>query len=99
MPVSTNPAKLSASLKRLAEKQDRSEQFRVYIDALLNEHDVARITGLSVAAIRRRRLLRQEPKYLKLNTSVRYRAEDIDRWLNSCQADQGSVQPVSGIAA
>jgi predicted DNA-binding transcriptional regulator AlpA len=49
----------------------------------LNEHDVARITGLSVASVRRWRLLRQGPKYLKIGSAVRYRAEDIRTWLES----------------
>jgi predicted DNA-binding transcriptional regulator AlpA len=53
------------------------------LETLLNEHEVARITGLSVASVRRWRLLRQGPKYLKLNSSVRYRPEDISLWLAS----------------
>jgi predicted DNA-binding transcriptional regulator AlpA len=53
------------------------------IEDLLNEHDVARITGLSVASVRRWRLLRQGPRYLKLGSAVRYRAEDIASWLSS----------------
>jgi predicted DNA-binding transcriptional regulator AlpA len=53
------------------------------IENLLNEHDVARITGLSVASVRRWRLLKQGPKYLKIGASVRYRPEDISAWLAS----------------
>ena len=53
------------------------------IDPLLNEHDVARITGLSVASVRRWRLLRQGPKYLKIGAAVRYRPEDISAWLET----------------
>ncbi len=53
------------------------------IDPLLNEHDVARITGLSLASVRRWRLLRQGPKYLKLGASVRYRSEDFLAWLET----------------
>ena len=53
------------------------------LEELLNEHDVARVTGLSVASVRRWRLLRQGPKYLKLGSAVRYRAEDISAWLAS----------------
>ena len=53
------------------------------IEPLLNEHDVARITGLSVASVRRWRLLRQGPKYLKLGASVRYRSEDFLAWLET----------------
>ena len=50
---------------------------------LLNEYDVARITGLSVASVRRWRLLRMGPRYLKIGASVRYKAEDIAAWLES----------------
>jgi predicted DNA-binding transcriptional regulator AlpA len=53
------------------------------IDNLLNEHDVARITGLSVASVRRWRLLRKGPKYIKIGSAVRYKPEDIRAWLTS----------------
>jgi predicted DNA-binding transcriptional regulator AlpA len=51
------------------------------LGTLLNEHDVARITGLSVASVRRRRLFRQWPKYLKIGAAVLYKPEDISAWL------------------
>lgn len=57
--------------------------FETTFEALLNEHNVARITGLSVASVRRWRLLRQGPKYLKIGSAVRYRREDITAWLAS----------------
>jgi predicted DNA-binding transcriptional regulator AlpA len=63
------------------------------VQELLNEHDVARITGLSVASVRRWRLLRQGPKYLKIGAAVRYRAEDISAWLES--RPTGREQPRS----
>ena len=50
---------------------------------LLNEHDVARITGLSVASVRRWRLLRQGPKFLKIGAAVRYMPADVSLWLES----------------
>jgi len=53
------------------------------IENLLNEYDVARITGLSVASVRRWRLLRQGPKYIKIGAAVRYKPEDISVWLES----------------
>ena len=59
---------------------------------LLNEHDVARITGLSVASVRRWRLLRQGPKYLKIGAAVRYKPEDISAWLES-RPRGGGYQP------
>lgn len=53
------------------------------LKTLLNEHDIARITGLSVASVRRWRLLRLGPKYLKIGAAVRYKPEDIAAWLES----------------
>jgi predicted DNA-binding transcriptional regulator AlpA len=53
------------------------------LQLLLNENDVARMTGLSVASVRRWRLLNQGPKYLKIGASVRYRAPDVEAWLAS----------------
>jgi predicted DNA-binding transcriptional regulator AlpA len=51
---------------------------------LLNEHQVAQRLGLSVATIRRFRLLRRGPKYLKVSSAaVRYRPEDVEIWLTS----------------
>ena len=67
------------------------ELFSNAIGNLLNEHDVARITGLSVASVRRWRLLRQGPKYLKIGAAVRYKAEDISIWLES--RPSGGGQP------
>ena len=53
------------------------------ISTLLNEHDVARITGLSLASVRRWRLFGQGPLYLKIGSAVRYRPEDVQHWIDS----------------
>ncbi len=51
---------------------------------LLNEHDVARITGLSVASVRRWRLLKNYgPRFIKIGAAVRYKPEDLSAWLES----------------
>ena len=62
------------------------------IENLLNEHDVARITGLSVASVRRWRLLRKGPKYLKIGTAVRYKPEDISAWLETRPCGGGNPE-------
>jgi predicted DNA-binding transcriptional regulator AlpA len=53
------------------------------LEALLEEHDVARITGLSLASVRRWRLVGQGPRFLKLGRAVRYQGEDLAAWLDS----------------
>lgn len=62
------------------------------IETLLNEHDVARITRMSVASIRRWRLLRQGPKFIKISSAVRYKPEDVAGWLES-RPSGGGQQP------
>jgi hypothetical protein len=60
------------------------------LEELLTEHDVARISRLSVGTIRRRRLFKMPPKYLKISSAVRYRPEDIAAWLESCPSGDGN---------
>jgi hypothetical protein len=61
--MATNHTVNETPLERIRQKQEREEQHRVWLDALLNEHDVARITGMSLATARRWRLLRRGPRY------------------------------------
>ncbi len=63
-------------------------------DDLLDEHDVARITRLSVASVRRWRLLNQGPKYLKIGASVRYQPEDLAAWLATRPSGGGHQEQV-----
>jgi predicted DNA-binding transcriptional regulator AlpA len=56
-------------------------------EELLTEHDVAQLLKVSVATIRRRRLFRQPPAYLKIGASVRYRRAAIQRLIESAEHD------------
>ena len=49
---------------------------------LLTERDVAEQLAISVGTMRRWRLFRQGPKWLKLNSAVRYRPEDVQTYLD-----------------
>jgi predicted DNA-binding transcriptional regulator AlpA len=53
------------------------------LETLLNEHDVERITGLSVASVRRWRRLKIGPRATKIGAAVRYRPEQVKAWLDS----------------
>ncbi len=66
-----------------SQTRERESVARERLQSLLNEHDVACITGLSVASVRRWRFLRQGPKYLKIGAAVRYKPEDVSAWLES----------------
>ena len=51
---------------------------------LFNEREVAERLAVSVATIRRWRLFRQGPMYIKVGgAAVRYRREDVESWLCS----------------
>lgn len=50
---------------------------------LLNEIEVAKHLQVSIACVRRWRLERRGPRYLKIGSLVRYRPEDIQHWLTS----------------
>lgn len=49
--------------------------------SLMTEHEVARFFNVSLTTIRRRRLLRQPPEWIKIGASVRYRSEAIQRFV------------------
>jgi predicted DNA-binding transcriptional regulator AlpA len=59
------------------------------LNTLLNEHDLAKLTGLSVSSVRRWRLFKRGPKYLKISSSVRYRVQDVKAWLDSLDSQPG----------
>jgi predicted DNA-binding transcriptional regulator AlpA len=48
---------------------------------LLTEKDVARIVCMSVQTVRRWRLQKAGPYYIKLGGSVRYRPEDVQEFI------------------
>jgi len=60
------------------------------LNRLLNEREVADLLGVSVATIRRRRLLKQPPTATKIGSSVRYKTSDIDEFLGQCPTIGGS---------
>ncbi len=47
------------------------------LQELLTERDVARITGMSIASVRRWRLFRQGPTYLKIGAAVLLAVESL----------------------
>ena len=48
---------------------------------LLTECDLSERLNVSVASLRRWRLENRGPKFIKVGSLVRYRPEDLERWL------------------
>jgi predicted DNA-binding transcriptional regulator AlpA len=57
---------------------------------LLNERQAAEIIGCSVALMRKWRLLGEGPNYVKISRLVRYRAEDVDTFLEAHRVTTGA---------
>ena len=58
------------------------------VEPLLTEKDVAKIIGLSLATVRRWRMTKKGPRFLRIGASVRYHADDVKAFLEA--------QPVGG---
>ena len=54
------------------------------LDRLLNEKEVAARLAVSVATVRRRRLLGKPPIARKIGSAVRYRLSDLEAFLDTC---------------
>jgi excisionase family DNA binding protein len=75
--------------------------------ALLTELEVAERLRVSLACLRRWRLERRGPRFLKVGSLVRYPAEELDRWINfacgwnasgnSRRAATGTITPRSEV--
>jgi hypothetical protein len=50
---------------------------------LLTETDLSRQLRVSLAALRKWRVMRRGPQFLKIGPLVRYRQHDVDVWLAS----------------
>ena len=57
----------------------------------LTEKEVAEQIKVSLASLRRWRLLQRGPRFIKVGALVRYRAEDLEQWLETLPA--GGTSP------
>ena len=65
--------------------------------ALLSDIDLARYLGVSVATLRKWRIRKLGPVWLKLGSLVRYRLSDVHAYLDGCPRG-GSDRPAGEAA-
>ncbi len=65
------------------------------MDQLLNETQVSERLQVSLACLRRWRLQSLGPQYIKVGSLVRYRSEDIEKWLDSLPTGGSGRKPVA----
>jgi predicted DNA-binding transcriptional regulator AlpA len=51
---------------------------------VMDERQLSAYLNISVSTVRRWRLIRKGPKFLKIGVCVRYRREEVQVWLESC---------------
>lgn len=51
------------------------------MNSFLNEQEVSKRLNVSVATLRRWRLEKRGPMFVKVGSLVRYRPEDLDSWV------------------
>jgi len=56
------------------------------MQVFLTEKEVAEQIKVSLASLRRWRLLQRGPRFIKVGALVRYRAEDLQQWLETLPA-------------
>ena len=68
----------------------------------LTEKEVAKQISVSLASLRRWRLVKSGPRFVKVGALVRYRPEDLQHWMESlpsggcASAASESATPASG---
>jgi len=56
------------------------------MQTFLTEKEVAEHIKVSLASLRRWRLLQRGPRFIKIGALVRYRTEDLKQWLETLPA-------------
>jgi hypothetical protein len=59
---------------------------------LMTECDVAQRLHVSLASLRRWRLERRGPRFIKVSSLVRYRPEDVEEWLAALPTGGASLK-------
>jgi len=52
---------------------------------MMSERQVAEYMNMSLSSLRKWRLFRKGPKFVKLGRAIRYRRTDVETWLSSCR--------------
>ncbi len=66
---------------------------------LMTEEEVSKALNVSIAALRRWRLEQRGPVFIKVGSLVRYRPEDLERWLSSLRTGGDSECREAGLTA
>jgi hypothetical protein len=60
---------------------------------LLTERDISKQLRVSLGSLRRWRMVRQGPPFIKVGLLVRYKPEDVEAWLSAQPTGGAQSQP------
>lgn len=69
------------------------------MNTLLTEEEVTKRLHVSLASVRRWRLERRGPQFIKVGSLVRYRPEDLESWLASLPTGGDRLAPAQATSA
>ena len=56
---------------------------------MMTNREAARFLGFAPATLKKRRMQGDPPSYFKIGKAVRYRRDDLERYLNECRVTAG----------
>ena len=62
------------------------------MQTFLTEKDVAKQISVSLASLRRWRLVQRGPRFIKVGALVRYRPEDLEQWMETLTTGGTTLQ-------
>ena len=78
---------MSKSINTRADEDRRRQAVAHGLRRMLTETELAELVGLSVAGIRNQRARKIGVPFVKFGRSVRYRAEDVETYINSRRSE------------
>ena len=90
----SGPSEIKTSVPRATSPEFGGSEGYVANLVLLTEPEVADRLRVSLACLRRWRLERRGPRFLKLGSLVRYPAEELNSWIESLPTGGAAPAPV-----
>jgi excisionase family DNA binding protein len=66
------------------------------VTALLTESEVSRVLRVSLATLRKWRVEKRGPRFIKIGPLVRYQLEDLREWLSALPTGGMAISPAAG---
>jgi excisionase family DNA binding protein len=93
------PHAASAKTLNVAERRNLNSEPETSdsaVTALLTESEVSRVLRVSLATLRKWRVEKRGPRFIKIGSLVRYQLEDLREWLSALPTGGMALSPAVG---